>query len=76
MPWRATGVRPRGALLALAVVLTWGLAGAGSAAASVTAPFEVIGRWLDGCEESTLKGAGAKNVQRALKASARVWARV
>ena len=34
---------------------------------AATSPFQVLGDWLDRNEASDLKGAGARNIERALK---------
>lgn len=38
-----------------------------SSSLAATNPFQVLGDWLDRNEESDLKGAGARNIERALK---------
>lgn len=38
-----------------------------SSSLAATSPFQVLGDWLDRNEESDLKGAGARNIERALK---------
>lgn len=70
MRGRRSTARPSLVLLLFVFTLLMGMARAGMDSRSSLAeqsPFQVLGEWLDRSDDSALKGAGSRDIERAFK---------